>query len=233
MKIILWAIALLGLLQITPLVLSWWQFDGKKLIRSDGLAMESSSTALMNSQSADLDGNGNRECIQLLGATAQITDCMKHVLWQSPTGWQVRQAFVSDLNRDGKPEATLLVWKPFTSWPIDSFLPNGGRINGFHDAQGLSCHLILIGWAGNGFAEKWAGSALIRPVEQLTAVDLDGDGEQELVGLEGEYDSPRSGGTLTVWRWRGFGFVLVDEVKSWFASIQVVNDAGNRWIVAQ
>ena len=188
---------------------------------------------LANSTNADLDDDGRLECAGLSSGNATISDCGDRILWQSPKDWQVKQAFVSDLNRDGNPEVTLLVWMPFTAWPVDSFLPHGGRISDFHNQQGLSCHVVLIGWNGKEYVEKWAGSALVRPVEQLSAVDLDGDGAQELVGLEGQYDATYPGGTLTVWRWRGFGFVLVDETEYWFRSIRVLYDTAGYWVIAQ
>ncbi len=233
MKIGLWLIVLLGLLQITPAKLSAWRFDGEGLVRSDIAYAAPEQSLLVPSAKADLDDDGLHECVTLASGNVTISDCRNRVLWQSPGDWQVRQAFVSDLNRDGEPEVTLLVWRPFMPWPVDNFLPFGGRIRDFHDRQGLSCHVTLIGWNGKEYVEKWAGSALVRPVEQLSAVDLDGDGAQELVGLEGQYDAPYPGGTLTVWRWRGFGFVLVDETENWFRSIRVLHDTASYWVIAQ
>lgn len=233
MKIALWMIALLGILQITPARMSAWQFSGDGLVQNEIVDVGPGESLWVESTSVDLDDDGRFECTALSSGSATISDCGEKILWQSPDNWQVKEAFVSDLNRDGKPEVTLLVWRLFMPWPIDSFLPHGGRIKDFHDQQGLSCHLILIGWNGKKYVEKWAGSALIRPVEQLSAVDLDGDGGQELVGLEGQYDGPYPGGTLTVWRWRGFGFVLMDETEEWFRSIQVLNDTASYWVIAQ
>jgi hypothetical protein len=97
----------------------------------------------------------------------------------------------------------------------------------------MSCHVILIGWARDGYNELWAGSALIRPVEQLHTVDLDGDGWQELAALEGNYDSSQSGGDLTVWKWNGFGFTLADEVKHNFNQIQIIGTNTQKWIFVQ
>jgi hypothetical protein len=81
--------------------------------------------------------------------------------------------------------------------------------------------------------ELWAGSALVRPVSQLAVADVDGDSGQELVALEGYYDSPFKGGSLTVWRWRGFGFVLVGKVNKMYQSLWLMQNAGKTWIVTQ
>jgi hypothetical protein len=51
----------------------------------------------------------------------------------------------------------------------------------------------------------WQSSNLDRPNYEAGLADLDGDGTNELVVVEGEYDDPgvREAG---VWRWNGWGF---------------------------
>lgn len=138
---------------------------------------------------------------------------------------------VSDLNRDGMNELALVVWRPHQPWPVDSFLPHGGRIADFKNARGLSCHVILIGWDGQEYRELWAGSALIDPVSHIRAADLDGDGSQELVALEGSYKSWQQGGNLTVWDWNGFGFRLLERVPGNFSDLGIVSVGENVLII--
>jgi hypothetical protein len=56
----------------------------------------------------------------------------------------------------------------------------------------------------------WAGSALPAPLLALAVGDVDGDGENELVTLEGDYAAGRDGPAshVDVWGWNGFGFTL-------------------------
>lgn len=145
--------------------------------------------------------------------------------WQSPPEWQVQQALVTDLDHDALPELALLVWRPFTPWPIDSYLPHGGRIADHQDRRGQSCHLVLIGWLGDDFGERWAGSALARPLREIAAADLDGDGWQELIALESEYNDPAflPARGLAVWRWNGFGFDLHTRTRGRFHHLEVVH----------
>ena len=76
------------------------------------------------------------------------------------------------------------------------------------DAQGDSSHIILIDPSSH--RELWAGSALTVPIVQIAAGDVDGDGEVELIALEGDYTTGRYGPArhVAVWRWNGFGFTL-------------------------
>jgi hypothetical protein len=91
----------------------------------------------------------------------------------------------------------------------------------------------LIGWVRGGYNEVWAGSALIRPVSQLHAIDLNGNGWQDLVSLEGQYDQEGKGGTLTVWKWNGFGFTLEDQVNQYFHGLEIIGDKNQKFVVVQ
>jgi hypothetical protein len=157
---------------------------------------------------ADLDGEGSLESLQLIDGRAIIRR-EDAVLWTSPEGWEVIQVSISDLNRDDQPEVALLLWREFAPWPVDAYMLHPGRIQDFHDAHNRSCHLILIGWRRQAFREIWAGSALSDPIAAFSAIDIDDDGWQELIALEGAYNrSKHVAQAITVWDWNGFGFTL-------------------------
>jgi hypothetical protein len=173
---------------------------------------------------ADLDQDGALEIIELEAGEARILSSSTEA-WHSPPGWQVAQAEMTDLDRDGAPELALLVWRPFRPWPVDQWLPEGGRISTFHDASGDSCQIILIGWRKGSYRELWAGSALAEPVRSFAAADLDGDGRQELITLDGRYSEPRSAPArqLKVWEWNGFGFSNVYRLDGRFTTLTVMD----------
>jgi len=127
---------------------------------------------------------------------------------QIPPTWRVTAAALADVTGDGASEWVLLVWRPWRDWPIQSWLPAPSPIAGFHDAAGDSCHLILLDPADG--REIWAGSALPAPLLALAVGDVDGDGHNEVVTLEGNYAAGRYGPAahVSVWRWNGFGFTL-------------------------
>lgn len=223
-------LALLCLTLVSPAsVRAWWWIDAGL----QPVAFPAGALPVSPSTGADLDGDGQPETLQLLaGSRAAIFSGIR-MRWQSPDGWQVRQALIADLNHDGRPEAVLLVWRPFRPWPVDAWLPSGGRIAGFHDAAGLSCQIILIGWYQGAFRERWAGSALAEPVAALAAVDLAGNGRQLLVTLESEYDDPSSAPArrLKIWDWDGFGFSLVYRLDGPFDQMHFVRTHDGRLVL--
>jgi hypothetical protein len=125
-----------------------------------------------------------------------------------PPNWQVTDAVLADVTSDGIPEWVLLVWRPWRDWPIQQWSPAPSPIAGFHDASGDSCHLILLD--PDGEREVWAGSALPMPLLALAVGDVDGDGRNEVVTLEGDYAAGRDAPAtrVDVWRWNSFGFTL-------------------------
>jgi len=181
---------------------------------------------------ADFDGNGTLETFTLMEGRLYISS-NGETLWQSPEGWNIRQAAISDLNRDGIPEITLLLWRPFHPWPVDHWLPNGGRISEFHNSEGQSCHIILIGWRFGGIHELWAGSAMADPITSFAVADLNGDKFQELIALESSYADPISAAahTLKVWEWNGFGFTVVTSIDGAFANFTLVQTKKNGHIL--
>lgn len=226
---------LLGLILLSAAALpakdQAWGLRANRLIRLEKSWPAALGKAIPPLSKADLDQDGQLECLEAEGGSVHITDCAATVLWRSPEGWLVPEAFMADLTNDGQAEAVLLVWRAFRPWPIDRIMKHGGRINSFHDSKGNSCQVILIGWHNAAYQEVWAGSALPKALSQLTPADLDGDGRLELAALESEYDQGRQGGRLTVWRWQGFGFSLLDRQDAWFDKLSLVGEGVEEWLV--
>jgi hypothetical protein len=196
------------------------------------VSLTSGATPIQPSTLADFNRDGLPESLAL--ANGRLTIFSRHgSVWQSPSGWTVVQAEITDLNRDDTPEATLLIWRPFRPWPVDQWLPHGGRIAGFQDGEGNSCHIILIGWRGSQYSELWAGSALAEPVKSFAAADLNRDSVQELVTLEGMYTESRSAPAraLKVWEWNGFGFTVVSDIKGTFDKLALVQTNAGRILI--
>jgi hypothetical protein len=140
---------------------------------------------------------------------------------------------IADLVHSGRPQAVLLVWRPIRPWPVDRWLPHGGRIDRFHNRSGKSCQLILIGWRRDRFTEVWAGSALADPILGFAAADLEGNGQQELVTLEGAYADSLStpAHALKVWEWNGFGFSVIDSIQRTFTKFVLARDEYGQMVI--
>lgn len=197
--------AALSMILLSPARLEVWQLSADRLTTT---RFPASATPLTPVMTADLEPDGETESVTLAAGRAAIQRAGQ-TLWESPAPWRVTQAAITDLNQDAQPEVALLVWRPFAPWPIDAYLPHPGRISGFHDSRGQSCHLILIGWHHQIYTELWAGSAMADPLTAFASADLDGDGRQELAALESRYDASGPAQFVTVWEWNGFGFTLV------------------------
>ncbi|NMB53442.1 MAG: hypothetical protein GYA15_01970 [Leptolinea sp.] len=188
----------------SPLSLTLWQLTPDGFTKAGWQTGVPDKKAVEAYPTASLDwNNGNVVIVSPQGR------------WQNPAVWNVQQAQWTDLNHDGQSEVTLLVRRPFAPWPVDKLLPFGGRIQSYQDAAGQSSHIILIGWKKDHWGELWAGSALARPVRSFEAVDLDQDGDQELLVREGDYQDTdtSSASTLALWKWNGFGFDLITRME--------------------
>lgn len=171
---------------------------------------------------ADLDGNGISEKVIIdNGHVSLKTNGI--TVWESPSDWQVNQALMSDLNQDDQSELTLLIQRPYKPWPVDQWLPYGGRIAKFQDSSGMSCHIILIGWKDGRYKEIWAGSSLSQPALAIGSADLNQDGRIELVTMEGTYNNKRifPGKAIKLWEWNGFGFSLLSSLAGEFNNFMI------------
>ena len=214
------------LLQASPARLRALGFESAGLLPA---SIPAGNVPVIPVTQADLDGNSSPETLELDGGRLSILSSGE-IVWQSPELWKIVQAAISDLNRDGIPEVTLLLWRPFRPWPADQWLPNGGRISEFRNAEGQSCHIILIGWTRDGYHELWAGSAMADPIIFFAVADLNTNNTQELVALEGRYTGPKSAParTLKVWEWNGFGFTVVSSIDGLFSNIALVQAKNGR-----
>jgi hypothetical protein len=218
-KIILIGVLLGSLLQLSPIRVNTYQI-------ADGIwqpiQFRPDVELVKPVTRADLDGNGIPEVISLDNGIARLkTNGM--TVWESPPGWQVKQALISDLDQDDKPELTLLIQRPYQPWPVDQWLPYGGRIADFQDPSGMSSHIILIGWKDGRYKEVWAGSSLSQPALVIAAADLNQDGRTELVTMEGTYNTKKifPGKAIKLWEWNGFGFSLLSSLPGEFNNFMI------------
>ena len=128
-------------------------------------------------------------------------------IWGSDPSWNVRQLLVADVNNDGKEEAAFVLWKPFRLEPALIYETFG--FPSLWEEGSLRNHLFLYGWRNGAWQHLWCSSPVADPIVELVVGDIDGDGANELVVLEGSYDAPDAPARhVTVWQWNGWGFTL-------------------------
>jgi poly-gamma-glutamate capsule biosynthesis protein CapA/YwtB (metallophosphatase superfamily) len=143
----------------------------------------------------DLTGDGVLEQVRRAGEQVIVyRDGIE--VWRGLPEWRVVDLALGDPNDDGRGEILLALWKPDAA----------GVLHGSAELVEVS-HPFLVGYRGGTYRVLWGGSAVADPIHEVELGDVDGDGVQELVVLEGQGDGLNR--AVSVWRWHGWGFSLV------------------------
>lgn len=154
----------------------------------------------VQSRQFDLDGNGIREDFILKEGKIAV-QAGSRLIWQSPDELWVDCFFLGDADNNGVAELNLLVWKQGSFGPHKPFWLE-------EEDTAIKNHLFIFKLEKGAVKPVWQSSALDRPNYNAALIDLDGDGENELVVAEGSYTGPDKRET-TVWKWNGWGFSRV------------------------
>ncbi len=145
----------------------------------------------------DLDRDGNPEVYILRDGKLKVTENSR-LIWQSQDDWWVDDFFLGDSDNDGKPELNLLVWKSGSFGPHKPFWVTKEDFS-------VKNHLFIYKLVEGAFKPVWQSSNLDRPNYEVFLADLDGDGKNELLVVEGDYNNPGVRET-GIWKWNGWGF---------------------------
>lgn len=145
----------------------------------------------------DLNGDGMDEKFTLTDGRLTVATG-SNMIWQTPPEWWVDYFFIGDANNDGSTELNFLVWKEGSFGPLKPFWLE-------EDDTDIKNHLFIFKLEDGNIKPVWQSSKLDRPNYLAALLDFNGDGDNELVALEGCYTDPEKL-KMTVWKWNGWGF---------------------------
>lgn len=155
----------------------------------------------------DLDEDGNEENYALEGGKLTVF-AGSRIIWQSPEEWRVDDFVIGDANNDGIPDLNLIVWKAGSFGPHKPFWVA-------EEDKRIRNHLFIFDLVNGAIKTVWQSSNLDRPNYAITLEDLDGDGQNELIATEGDYNDPEKR-QISCWKWNGWGFFLISgEPGEW------------------
>ncbi len=143
----------------------------------------------------DLTGDGVAEHVRRVDEQVIVTSGGAEV-WRSPTAWRVVDVALGDPNDDGRAEMVLALWKRGLDG-LETPSPEKERVP--------RSHPFIVGYRGGIYRTLWGGSAVSDPIHEIELGDIDGDGMEELVVVDGDDPDRR---TVSVWRWHGWGYSL-------------------------
>ena len=148
---------------------------------------------------ADLNKNNLEELYILKNGSLNIKEDSK-IIWQSTKDWLIDDFVLADSDNDGFLNINLSFWrfgsfgtsKPFWIEKNDKEFGN---------------HFFVLSLNDQEVRQIWGSSRLSSPNCEFKIIDVNNDGSNELVVLEGDYkDKICQGKYLAVWEWDGWGF---------------------------
>lgn len=170
------------------------------------------------SEMLDVDGDGKRELLILLGSP-RINAPKELCIFKDDLSYVVKDFSVTrlnpidftvgEMNDDGVRELLMLVYKTSRLHPVYMMRPF------FYQVSGETLKPI------------WRGSRLSAPFSEILLNDIDGDGVDELFAVE--YNRYRRK-YIRAYRWNGFGFTAFATGKD-YLDIHELSTKGNEVVV--
>lgn len=180
-----------------------WNKEQKTFEKADHIFSNDIFAAINNQfehQQADLNKNSIVEDYILEDGRLTIIENNK-IVWQSDADWKVAEFVLADSNSDGVIDINLSVWK---AGSFGDFMPLWVKEND----MSVKNHFFIFDLQGGKIKAVWQSSNLSVPNCQFLIDDVNADGENELIVLEGSYadiDGCESK-YLAVWKWHEWGF---------------------------
>ena len=151
-------------------------------------------------EQADLDKDLIPENYVLENGRLVITENSK-IIWQSPSNWWIDNFVLADSNNDEIVDINLSLWKAGNFGTSKPFWVKENDMS-------VKNHFFVLDFMGGLIKQVWGSSNLAEPNCEFKIVDIDDDGRNDLVVIEGDYSQkPKcEGNDVAIWKWNGWGF---------------------------
>lgn len=196
-----------------------WTWDAKQVRE---IVVPRRSNPIIHPQAlyVDLRGTGEEQLIELRDHSVIIhkgPDETDPPVWTSAQyGWPIDRIVLGDPNNDGRQEILMLVQKP----------DNTGIVR---------VHPYLLGYRAAAYKIIWGGSPRPQTIRDAAIADLNGDGLNELIFLEGSAELGQAAEQIMIFRWQGWFFYEEAQVPkgAWFQiDVRDVNGDGHEDLIA-
>ncbi len=149
---------------------------------------------------ADVDDNSIKEKYILSDGVLTVSESLKMV-WQSPKEWQIDSFEIADSNNDGVKDINVSLWKSGSFGKSKPFWVEKNDMS-------IKNHFFVLDFVDGAIKQVWGSSNLSSPNCEFKIADIDDDGKNELVVIEGEYTNGKEceGKYVAVWKWNEWGF---------------------------
>ncbi|MBM4177554.1 CapA family protein, partial [Candidatus Gribaldobacteria bacterium] len=185
-----------------------------------------SGKIISKQEQADLDNNSVSENYVLENGKLTITENEK-MIWQSPSDWWIDNFALADSNNDGVVDINLSLWKSGSFGTSKPFWVKENDMS-------VKNHFFVLDFSGGAIKQVWGSSNLAEPNCEFKIADVDNNGENDLVVVEGDYSQkPKcTGNYVAVWKWNGWGFSNEwRSEKGNFANLEIEKIDGKSYII--
>jgi len=177
----------------------------------------------------DLDNDSIFENYNLENGKLIITE-NKKTIWQSPSNWWIDDFVIADSNNDGVLDINLSLWKAGNFGSSKPFWIDENEMS-------VKNHFFVLDFVDNKVKQIWCSSNLSNPNCEFKIADINNDGKNELIVIEGDYSQrPKykcNGNYVAIWKWNNWGFFNEwRSTKGNYINLKIEkNDKGNYIIV--
>jgi len=156
--------------------------------------------AISTQADADLNGDTKFERYLLKNGQLIVTEDIIMV-WQSPNEWKVDQFSLADSNNDGVTDLNFSLWKAGNFGSSQPFWIENNDMS-------IKNHFFVLNYENDTMRHVWGSSNLALPNCEFQIADVDDDGINELIVIEGNYWNIHEckGEYVAVWKWNDWGF---------------------------